>query len=202
MARYQPDHLEEDTLCLLVHGWTCRATFTGDETRDQLAALEAALEGTDAVFVVAQSLVYVDGSQQVVVGLPVASAHADEGPVEWSLADARAIEARTERVFTPELRARLDPLLDEVPSGPPRWLLVPTGALASGLLAHGQLEDSDPDDDDLIWGTDMTQERHSSSIRGTKLASAFDWDISEVDLSPERCAALGEGGYYVIGRYD
>ena len=41
----QPNHLEEDT-----RGWKCRATF-GAKVRDEVAGLEAALQGSDGVFV-------------------------------------------------------------------------------------------------------------------------------------------------------
>lgn len=200
----QPDHTSEDTEVLLVHGWKRRATFHGKALRAELEALEAALAPTkEGVFVVAQSLVYVDGEQDVVVGLPVASASADGGPERFTIESVRQIEGQTASAFSNDVRENLNPLLDEGISGEPSWFLVPTGALASGYCAHGALIDTPEDDEDgLITGCDMSQEQHEESVRGTKLAAAFDWDVEEVDLSEARVASLGEGQFFLIARYD
>src|SRR5262245_44951584 len=122
----QPNHMLEDTLCLLVYGWKCRASFVSKEMRSQLKALADALSDTDGVFVVAQSLVYVDGEQDTVVGIPVASVHADEGPKAWSIDDARAIERRFGDVFSAAVRGRMNALLKRPIAGEPQWYLVPT----------------------------------------------------------------------------
>ena len=202
----QPDHLEEDTRALLVHGWKCRASFSGRETPAELAALQQAIEPSGGVFVVAQSLVYVDGEQDVVIGLPVASAHADAGPVEWSIDAAREVEAATEAAFPAALVAKLAPLLAAVPQGPAKWLLVPTGGLASGFVAHGELidtpEDRDYKDTSITAGCNMSQRTHPKAVQGTRLGHANDWDIEEIDLSPTRVSALGPGRFFVIARFD
>jgi hypothetical protein len=50
----------------------------------------------------------------------------------------------------------------------------------------------------------MHQEPHSESVRGVQLAWAPDWNATEADLSPARCAKLAEspGRFFVIARYD
>lgn len=204
----QPDHLAEDTRVLLVHGWKCRATFDSAKVGDQLAALAQAIEPTGGVFVVAQCLVYVDGKNDLVIGLPVVSAHADVGPVEWSIDDARATERRTVDAFTPAILAALAPLLDVAPRGTPRWLIVPTGALASGYLAYGTLIDTpkprDTKDKTLTCGGDMAQNPHAKAVRGPRLAHASDWSVEVIDLSPPRIDELRKtpGSFYAIARYD
>jgi hypothetical protein len=203
----QPDHSKEDTLALLVYGWPCKATFPGKEAKKKLADLTAALVGTEAVFVVAQSLVYVDGKMDMVVGIPVASAHANDGPKAFRFEDVRAVERRIGEVMSPALKAKIDPHLDETWSGPPKWLLVPTGALASGYCAYGELVETPEERDATVTsGCDMNQDSHEKAVRGARLATASDWDIEEIDLSEARCAdltkQLPKGQPFVIARYD
>jgi hypothetical protein len=205
----QPDPVSEtDTYALLVHGWKCSVSF-GANTMAQLAALQHAVEPAGAVFVVAQCLAYVDGPQDVVIGLPLASAHANTGPVEWSIDEARAVAARTASAFSSSVLETLTQLVDVAPTGAPRWLLVPTGPLASGYVAYGDLIDTpkhrDAKDASLTVGGDTSQRAHAKAVRGERLAHANDWDVVEVDLSPARIDELrarGDGRFHVIARFD
>jgi hypothetical protein len=204
----QRNHLDEQTEVLVVYGWPAHVLFESGNVDKRLAQLTDALAGTDDVFVVAQDLVYCDGRMDTVFGRAVLRVHADDGPTELSLDAVRAIEASG-----PPLAATRDKLHaltnGSISSGPPKWYVVPTGCLASGFVAFGDVVPRDPDATEgqkVIYGCDMTQEPHADGVRGEWVGNASDWNVTELDLSSEthkkRAAGRPKGRYFVMGRYD
>ncbi|MFT3711492.1 MAG: hypothetical protein QM817_27980 [Archangium sp.] len=83
--------------------------------------------------------------------------------------------------------------------------LVPVGPLAAAKIAFGKAgAEEDAGQGEYQWGTDMSQEKHSSGVWGMRVCGGE--DPVEIDFSEAahqaRVAAFPDGGYFVIARYD
>jgi hypothetical protein len=213
-APLQPDHGSDDTHVLLVYGWPVQLRYSSDGGFD---ALIQAVAPADGVVVAAQDFVngcFEDGDKiDGVIGVAAINVCANDGPCAVALADLRAIEERMPAAFTAELRRTIEAQLGTALAGEPRWLLAPTGALATGYCAFGTPvpryvadKPTQPGPGrELIYGCDMGQNGHDTAIDGVWVANATDWRIEELDLSDGKLAALrarAPGELYVMGRYD